>query len=85
MKARYRKFTIGKGKYSFWLRYKQTLTRSVMEYSKIVNICVKKQHREKDYNHTHRRKSKKFKEVLLGFSEALEKINFLKDENEAKI
>ena len=85
MKAKYRKFTIGKGKYSCWLRYKQTLTKSVSEYSKSVNICVKQQHRKKDYNHSHRRKSKKFKEVLLGFSKALEKINCLKDENEAKI
>lgn len=74
MKTKYRKFAIGRGKYSFWMKYRQTLTKSVIEHSKMVNTCIKQQHKKKDYNHSQRRKSKRLREVLLGLSRAIKKI-----------
>lgn len=56
MKAKYRKLVIGRGKYSFWLRYRQTITRSVIEHSKMINTCLKQQHKKEDYYHSQRRK-----------------------------
>lgn len=71
MKTKYRKFAIGRGKYSFWLRYKQTLTKSVIEHSKMINTCIKQQHKKEDYYHSQRRTSKRLREVLLGLSRAI--------------
>ena len=71
MKTKYRKFTIGKGKYSFWLRYKQTLTTSVIEHSKMITTYIQQYHKKEDYYHSQRRKSKRLKEVLLGLSRAI--------------
>lgn len=71
MKAKYRKFAIGQGKYSFWLRYKQTLTPSVIAHSKMIHICLKSRHKKEDYYHSQRRKSKRLREVLLGLSRAI--------------
>lgn len=70
MKTKYRKFTIGKGKYSFWLRLNQTLTPSVKAYSKAITVGQRRKHAEADYYHNCRRKSKRLKEVLLGLSRA---------------
>lgn len=38
MKAKYRKFAIGRGKYSFWLRLKQKSTTTLKERSKAITV-----------------------------------------------
>lgn len=75
MKAKYRKFVIGRGKYSFWLRYRQTLTKSVIEHAKMINTCIKYQHKKEDYCHSQRRKSKRLRDVLLGLSWAINNLD----------
>lgn len=71
MKAKYRKFVIGRYKYCFWLRFYQTLFNGVKESSKAVTDCRKQARNQKDYEHKQRRKSKRLREVLLGLSRAI--------------
>ena len=72
MKTKYRKFVIGRHKYSFWLRFYQTLFNGVKESSKAVTDCRKQARKQKDYEHKQRRKSKRLREVILGLSRAIE-------------
>lgn len=71
MKAKYRKFVIGRHKYCFWLRFYQTLFNGVKESSKAVTDCRKQARNQKDCEHKQRRKSKRLREVLLGLSRAI--------------
>lgn len=64
MKAKYRKFVIGRHKYCFWLRFYQTLFDGVKESSKAVIDCRKQAKKEKDYEHNQRRKLSRHKRGL---------------------
>ena len=70
MKAKYRKFAIGKRKHSFWLRLTQR-SMTLKDYSKAITVGQRRKHAEADYYHNWRRKSKRLREVLLGLSRAI--------------
>ena len=57
MKAKYRKFVIGRHKYTFWLRFYQTLFEGVKESSKAETDCRKQVRKEMNYEHNQRRKN----------------------------
>ena len=57
MKAKYRKFVIGRHKYTFWLRFYQTLFNGVKETSKAVTDCRKQARKQKNYEHNQGRKN----------------------------
>ena len=71
MKAKYKKFVIGRHKYCFWLRFYQTLFNGVKESSKDVTDYRKQARKQKDYEHKQRRRTKRLREVLLGLSRAI--------------
>lgn len=64
MKAKYRKFVIGRHKYCFWLRFYQTLFDGVKESSKAVTDCRKQARNQKDYEHNQKRKLSRRKRKL---------------------
>ena len=75
MKAKYRKFVIGRHKYCFWLRFYQTLFNGVKESSKAETDWKKQARKEINYEHNKRRKSKRLKVVILGLSRAIKNEN----------